>query len=230
MTCSQPHNHTTTTMPNKDQYTSQEFRELIKTPQKQLKAKKVKDLSSYLCTYGGKYQPTINNIHESLDVFPWNQSRQLESAGFFSPDIFDQMPEALGTRPAFAISLPGIGPSLNQIWSKSLSVRELYKIKKSWKMCTWLWLKDYNKEVLLEKYVGFFVGQFGHDRKMYDSLNLAATAKMIEDALCKMNPLDGGSTALIDDGPRFIESMTCIPTQTRHDIGTWSHLFLYQIG
>lgn len=215
------------------QYTPEEFRELIKASETQQgkRKKKAPNLKPYMCTYDGPYQPTINSAHEALDIFPWNASRCLEEHGHFPHTVFgNALPASLG-RPAFAISLPGIGPSLNKIWSKSLSVRELYKLKKSWRQCTHLWLKQYNKEYLLGRYVSFFIGHFDHDRKMYDSLNLAPTAKMIEDALTKKNPFDADSVALVDDNPEFIESTTCIPWQpSTAGLGTWSHLFIYQIG
>ena len=219
--------HTTRTTMKKDQgpYTPQEFRELIKTSEKQQgkRKKKAPNLQPYMCTYDGPYNDGPSAPSPSM--------ASLVVHGFMSPLTFgNALPQSLGT-PAFAISLPGIGPSLNQIWSKSLSVRDLYKIKKSWRTCTHLWLKQYNKDVLLGKYVSFFIGQFEHGRNMYDSLNLAATAKIIEDALTKKNPFDADSVALIDDNPDIIESTTCIPWRaSTAGLGSWSHLFIYQIG
>jgi hypothetical protein len=198
----------------KDQYTPAEFKQLIKAAENQKPKKKATDLTPYMCTYGGPYT-----------------DERLVPRGFFWPAGVEEIAPTKYGLPTFAISLPGIGPSLNKIWSKSLSVRELYKLKKSWRTCTHLWLQNYNDQVLLGRYVSLFIGQFEHGRKMYDSLNLAPTAKMIEDALTKKNPFDGDSVALLDDNPAIIGSTTCIPWQaTEAGLGTWSHLFLFQIG
>ena len=78
------------------------------------------------------------------------------------------------------------------------------------------------------KYMAFFVGQFGHGHNIYDSLNLAPTAKMIEDALTRKNPYDADSVTLADDNPDIIETMTCIPFRGQMASGTWSHFYLYE--
>jgi len=217
---------------HKDHYTAEEYNQLIKTPQKQLKAvkKKQPDLTRWMCKFNGRYQPAM------FGHVIGKAAAGLIGQGRFIPDVphynlAEHRPVSwLKPRPPdFAISLPGIGPSLNQIWSKTLSVRDLYKIKKSWRVCTHLWLKEYHKQKLDGKYLAFYVGQFGHGAKMYDSINLAPTAKIIEDTLVKKNPFDADSKALVDDNPEIIGSITCIPVQPDEDLGTWSHLYLYKI-
>lgn len=105
--------------------------------------------------------------------------------------------------------VPGLGPSLNELFSrKHYSQRQA--IAKKWKADTAI-LARTQRTPKAEGQVRLIVlAVFGPGGKRFDSTNLAAMAKLVEDGLVKEGILEG-------DSPKFVKGTYLEPARGKTD-------------
>ena len=98
--------------------------------------------------------------------------------------------------PALVMTLPGIGPSLNWFWS-GVHWTTRKKIRDAWHTAVARWVNEYEPDMLLGTYHLAFIGEFAPGKNLYDASNLAATSKMMEDALVQNAVLPDDDASII---------------------------------
>jgi hypothetical protein len=165
------------------------------------------NLTGYLPQYLAPYAKPAGQTGKALQ-----RAQALYEKGGFCPVDF-----ANAREPALVISLPGIGPSFNWFWS-GVHWATRKALASAWHDAVEKWCFHYEPKPLRASYQCLFVGEFAPGQNLYDYLNLAPTAKIMEDALVKQ-------LVILEDNAHILSHGSQIPIRGPR---TMSHLIFYE--